>query len=683
MSHGLSEAISAFKSGRFPEAESACRQLLVGEPNNPDAWNLMGIIAGVAGHHRQAVEHMGRAVKLSPQVVEFRKNLARALIHLEQLKEAESVLQPIMASAPTADVCFLWGMIIGQLGDLAGAIQSVQKAIEKVPNEPAYHFNLAELFRRNGDFELARQSLRKTLDIAPNHVDALNNLSGLQMAEGCFLEAMGSIQKLLEVNPRSLQAYCNLASLLGAAGDSGGAVTALRNALILQPDSARAKYQLVNMLVREGGLEEAERLVNELSQSVEIDEVPLKTVHARILERKGEIEAAWRIVESIASSHWTQPDVAVMRALLQEQRGDKENAVKTLEATLISNVSASIEGIGINFTLGQLYDSLGRYDEAFKAYQLGNENRKKTFLILGEPDQPKNDAAAQIKRLYAPEIYRKCPTSSLTTHVPVFIVGMPRSGTTLIEQILACHPDVSAAGELSAFQDLMSESYSSSRKSHAALQIQIDDPSNGRNCLVPKEWDNISKAQLDEFGNKYLSYIQKLGGQSQRITDKMPYNYFNVGIIAKVFPNAQIIHCQRDPLDTCLSCYFQNFAAGSHYAFDLQELGQQYREYLDIMSFWRDELKVPVLELRYEELVVDPESNVRRVLEHCGLEWEPNCLKFHRSERVVSTASYQQVRQPLYTKSVRRWTHYVSHLRPLIESIGMDFEECSRLAIDK
>ena len=218
MSHGLSEAISAFKAGRFPEAESACRQLLVGEPNNPDAWNLMGIIAGVAGQHRQAVEHMGRAVKLSPQVVEFRKNLARALIHLEQLKEAESVLQPIMASAPTADVCFLWGMIIGQQGDLAGAIQSVQKAIEKVPNEPVYHFNLAELFRRNGDFELARQSLRKTLDIAPNHVDALNNLSGLQMADGCFFGGDGVNTEATRGEPKISSSLLQSCKLVGCCG---------------------------------------------------------------------------------------------------------------------------------------------------------------------------------------------------------------------------------------------------------------------------------------------------------------------------------------------------------------------------------------------------------------------------------------------------------------------------------
>ena len=675
MQHGLPEAIHAFRAGRMPEAELICRQLLASEPKNPDAWNLMGILVGVTGDHRQAVEYMGRAVQLSPQVVEFRKNLARALFHLDQLKEAESVLQPVMALSPNADVFFLWGMVIGQQGNLVGALQAVKTAVEKAPNEPAYHLNLAELYRRNGDFDLARQSLRKTLELAPNNVDALNNLSGLLLADGRFLEAMSSIQKLLEVNPRSLQAYCNLASLLGAAGDFGGAVKALRNALILQPDSVRAKFQLVNMLIREGELDEAERLVNELSTATQIEEVPLKTVHARILERKGEIEAAWKIVESIESSHWTQPDVAIMRALLQEQRGEKAEAVKTLEATLQASEVAAIEGIGIYFSLGQLYDSLGLYDDAFRAYYLGNENRKKTFLILGDADIPKIDAADQIRKLYAPNSYQKLPTSSQSTCVPIFILGMPRSGTTLIEQILSSHSSVKGAGELTAFQDLISESYSSPLKGSSPLHIQISDPSNGRNCLVPNGWDSITGAQLDEIGDNYLAHIHKLGGRAERITDKMPYNYFNVGLIAKVFPNAQIIHCQRDALDTCLSCYFQNFAAGSHYAFDLKELGQHYREYLDIMSFWRVELKLPMLELRYEEVVHDPETNVRRVLDYCGLAWDPNCLKFHRSERVVSTASYQQVRQPLYTRSVHRWKNYVTHLRPLIEAIGFNFEE--------
>lgn len=676
MNKGLPEAIRALKIGQYGEAESICRHVLSNEPENPHALNLLGILAGEARDHETAANLMRLSVEMAPQVPEYRKNLVRALIQINQFDEAASVMRSLLNSAnDSADNLAMMGMILGSKGDLDDGIKYLRKAIHVMPNAPEFHFNIAELYRRNGQFDAARSSLIRSLQLQPNNTDAWNNLAGLQMAAGMFLDALNSIKRLLELNPRSVQGYCNLGSLLGAAGDSAGAATSFRNALRLQPQSTRAKYHLINMLIREGELTEAEAIAHQLEDDAEMDPVVLKTTQARILERKGKVEEAWSVMSSISPKDLGNPDVATMMAILQEQRGDKSGAITTLNRALNENEVAAIDGIGIYFTLGQLYDSLNQFDEAFHAYQIGNENRKKTFEIFEGLTKDLSTGLEKVRELYSPGVYANCPKSGIDSDVPIFIVGMPRSGTTLLEQIVSGHPSVFGAGELTKFQDLIRESYSTQPQQSSPFSLTIEDPSQGNKCLVPANWNSISASHLAQLGDKYLEYVFGLTDrESKRITDKLPYNYFVVGLIAKVFPNAQILHCVRNPLDTCLSCYFQNFTAGSQYSYDLTELGKYYREYQAIMDHWRM-LGIPMLDVNYEDLVHDPQPIVRDVLNHCRLDWDDSCLNFHRSKRVVSTASYQQVRQPLYTRSAGRWTHYVKHLRPLIEALGLDYEE--------
>jgi Sulfotransferase family len=213
------------------------------------------------------------------------------------------------------------------------------------------------------------------------------------------------------------------------------------------------------------------------------------------------------------------------------------------------------------------------------------------------------------------------------------------------------------------------------KKAWSPLEIVDTDPSVDQHCMVPKGWDNITAQQMTDLGSKYLDYVRCLDGKALRITDKMPYNYLLAPVIAKVFPRARIIHCRRHPVDTCLSCYFQNFTGGSEFSFDLKEVGAFYRNYLRLMKHWREQLRLPMFEVDYELVVQDPEPNVRTILDFCGLEWEPDCLNFHRSKRAINTASYQQVRKPVYTRSAGRWRNYEKHLGPLLESLQMDLAE--------
>ena len=536
---------------------------------------------------------------------------------------------------------------------------------------------MAELYRRQGNRDEAITQLKKSLQVAPNYTDALNNLAGLQLSNGDFLDALGTIQRLLKINPRSAQAYCNLGVLLAAAGDSQSGETALRNAITLAPDSPRARFHLANQLITVGKLDEAENLIRELRCSEESDRNSLKLTHVRILERKGEITEAAAILETISDDDRRNPEVAISYAIVLEQQGKAEEALAVLLESLKSNEMAAIEGIGTHFTLGDLYDSLGRFDEAFEAYRVGNANRKKAFFKFERPPEPGASTTERLIELHEPNRYRHLPNSSIDSELPIFIIGMPRSGTSLMEQILASHSSVHGAGELTTMRDVVRATYDApgAKKQWSPLEIIDTDPSVDQQCMVPKNWESISAAQLSDIGSKYLEHVRGLDGKAQRITDKMPYNYFLAPLIAKVFPRGRIIHCRRHPLDTCLSCYFQNFTGGSEFSFDLVELGDFYRNYLKLMSHWRDALHVPMLEVDYEQLVQDPEPGVRQILNFCGLDWEPDCLKFHKSKRAINTASYQQVRKPIYTRSAGRWKNYEKHLDPLIESLRIDRAE--------
>jgi Flp pilus assembly protein TadD len=583
MTQTLANAIAALRAGRLREAEDVCRELLARNPADANIYNLLGAIAGTAGDHAKAAEFMRRSVELAPDVIEFRKNLARAQLRQGRITDAEETLRTAVARNPELpQLLGLWGVILGQRGDLAAAIEALEKAVRGCPHDPLNQFNLADLYRRTGDRKRAIANLQQVLNLAPGHPDALNNLAGLQLAEGDFLDALGSIQRLLKANPKSVQGYCNLGVLLAAAGDAQSAETALRNALVLDPSLVRARFDLANQLLAVGKLEEAERLIRELRCTKESDRLSLKLAHARILEHQGDIAGAAAILNTIDEQERRDPEAATIYAIVLEQQGKAEEALAVLEAALKSHELAAIAGIGIHFSLGDLYDSLGRYDEAFGAYSVGNANRKKAFIKIDRPSESGTAVSQKLIDLYSLERYRQCPFSTLDTQVPVFIVGMPRSGTSLTEQILASHSQVYGAGELTALRDYVRQSYevAGEKKPWSPLEIVDINSADDTERMAPNGWETITAEQLAKLGQKYLDYIRGVGGDASRITDKMPYNYMLAPLIAKIFPRGRIIHCRRNPLDTCLSCFCQNFTAGSEYAFDLAELGAFYRDYL-------------------------------------------------------------------------------------------------------
>ena len=242
------------------------------------------------------------------------------------------------------------------------------------------------------------------------------------------------------------------------------------------------------------------------------------------------------------------------------------------------------------------------------------------------------------------------PRSTVDSKRPIFIVGMPCSGTSLVEQILSAHPDVCGGGELTYMSDLRSK-----------IMREAGISTNWPGCCI----HDLKQEDLNRLAGIYLEQLKAISKSSERVTDKMPHNFFELGLIQMLFPESQIIHCNRDPMDTCLSIYFQNFLEGHDYSRNLYHIGTHYHQYLKLMAHWRHTLSMPFLDIQYEELVRDPEPVVRLMLKHCNLEWFDGCMKFHKVKRLVNTASYDQVRQPMYTRSVNRWKNYDKYLDKL------------------
>jgi tetratricopeptide (TPR) repeat protein len=312
----------------------------------------------------------------------------------------------------------------------------------------------------------------------------------------------------------------------------------------------------------------------------------------------------------------------------------------------------------LHFAAGKMYDDAGEYERAFGHYEHGNL-LEQTGFDSGEHHRfveklaetfDANTLAARFGQGYPSEL-------------PVFVVGMPRSGTTLVEQILASHAKVFGAGELPDIPSIAD-----------TLPKHSLDDSHYPECL-----NSLEPEVLHGFGEAYLKRIQMLGkpaGEPCRIVDKNPMNHQHLGLIALLLPKARVIHCRRDPLDTCLSCYFQRFKHGHNYSNDLGNLGFYYRAYERLMEHWRTALPIPILEVDYESVVTDQEKVTRRLTDFCELEWDEGCLQFHQARRTVETASNWQVRQPIYRSAVNRWQNYAAHLGPLHEAL-----ECNRRAV--
>lgn len=474
---------------------------------------------------------------------------------------------------------------------------------------------------------------------------------------GRLAEAAALYEQVARTDPACADAFYCLGLIRYEQGQYAHAAELHRQALALQPDYAEPQCGLALCLRAMGDNDQALKHYRtvRMRAPAHIDAI---AGEAAILERLGNYTDSWNLLNPVLDHAGDNTNILLTYASLAPHIDRSQDAIARIEQALSQPSCPHSHRLQLHFAAGRLCDERGEFDRAFQHFSNGNALKGATF----NPDAHRQ-LVDQLIATYSAENLERFPRASNRSEIPVFIVGMPRSGTTLTETILAAHPQVSGAGELALFNHI-SAGIPAERLRGRSLSDALAD---------------LDQPTLDSIASRYLDELKRhrTGPQVIRITDKMPYNYLHLGLIQMLFPQARIIHCDRDARDTCLSCYFQNFVGQHPYAYNLVHLGSYYRQYLRLMAHWRRCISLPLFELHYEDLVSTPNETVARLLDFCGLEWSDNCLRFHESRRTVRTASYQQIRRPLYTASVGRWRHYDTHLGGLLRELGAPYTEQS------
>jgi tetratricopeptide (TPR) repeat protein len=499
---------------------------------------------------------------------------------------------------------------------------------------------------QEGRLDLALDFLHRAVALDPLNPSFYNNLGIVLQTSQRLTEAIACFRRAIEIKPDMAEACSNLGHVLDVVGAYAEAEAQCRAALRLQPDFADAFNNLGNALAHQGRVEEAGASFEE---ALRLNPVFIEAHRnlGHVLQEKGQFAEAQREYEIVLQLN-PRDALALYSLALSKRYTTADHAeLARVEVLLEDSRFSAQERSFLEYTAGKISDDFGLYDKAFRHFQRANH--------LVRPRWNVADHAAKVDQLISIFPRARFAAASGLPEArpqPVFIVGMPRSGTSLMEQILASHPEVHGCGELKDIEDLVNW-----------LPTLPGVIRSYPEC-VPQVPGNLIR-QMAEW---YLGRRQTAAGSARLVTDKMPTNFLHLGLIALLFPGARIIHCRRDPLDICLSCYFQNFALRPPYSFDLGDLGSFHRQYERLMQHWQAVLPLPILDVRYEELVQDLEGGTRRVLQF---------LRFYQSRRPVQTSSSWQVRQPLYTSSVGRWKNYARHLEPLRRALEGQSEPTS------
>jgi tetratricopeptide (TPR) repeat protein len=608
----LTVALEHHRAGRLARAETLYRRFLRKAPGNPDALHLLGVLAAARGQPNEAIRLISEALVVAPNFAEGHSNLGNALRTAGRLAEAgvsyrrAISLRPDFASAHSN-----LGIALCQQGQLPAAVASCELATVLDPRSAEAHANLAHVLRSSGRLDAAAISLRRAVQLNPRSVDLQMSLANLLFDLRRFRDAAACYRCAVDIDPGHIAAHRGLAASLRSAGDLDSAIACYRDALALARDQAPVWNDLGRCFLALGRFDEA---VEAFRHALAIDP-DLADAYRNL--------AACQLLPADASQLARISALAARTDLPIEERA------------------------AAGFAVGKALDDADRYDEAFVAYDAANRFYRAARAAEGD----RFDHMDLVRHIdqsiatFSPAFFAGTSGWGNASELPVFIVGMPRSGTSLVEQILATHSQVLGAGELKHIGEAATE-------------------------LGPAGagW---TQATVRRIADAQLERLKGIGCGAKRVIDKLPDNIFTLGIVATLYPAARIIFCRRDLPDIGVSCFFQKFSAGSlTFSYDLADCGRRIRETERLAAHWRCVLPLRRLDIQYEALVADLERESRRLVEFLDLEWEPGCLDFHRTIRTVQTASSWQVRQPLYRRSVGRWRHYERYLDALLAELA-------------
>ena len=618
------------QAGRTEAAAATCRVVAGQEPDNPDVLRLQAQLALDESESAQAVLLLRRAALAAPGEAEVWVELSRACRATgDGHSAAEAVSRAAALDPADPTVQFLLGSVRLDLNDDVGAKAALARAIALAPESADAHLYFAMACMRLSEYADAAKALAEAVRLKPDDAECLTKLGWVLRELGQFQEALPYLRRAVELAPDDGRVHLALVMALWRTNDVAATEVACDRALLIAPDIAELWLHDAFCKAARGRFAfAADSYRKTLALDPSLEEARLGLVG---IDRQTDAPV----------------DAAGLRTALED-------------VARPSRVRAAA-----GYALGELLDRAGSYDAAFAAFAAANRLVQEANLAASITSEQAAydrfvDATAAI---FSPEAFLAVAGLVAPSDLPVFVVGMPRSGTTLVEQIVSSHRDVFGAGEL---------------KDVTGMVPRIE---GGTVHLPPIVWDRTVIARESAV---HLQKLRDLGGNAKRVVDKMPDNVQWLGHIAVLFPGARIIICRRDPRDVCLSCYFQHFGEGLAWTTDLADLAARACAFDRLVAHWRAALPLPILEVQYEDMVQDLEAGSRRLIAFLGLDWDPACLEFHKTDRTVLTASQWQVRQPLYTSSVGRWRLYRKHLGPLLDGLRppdlADDEDASGLA---
>ena len=582
---------------------------------------------------------MSRSNNVRKQDTKLRK--AQAFLQQNDLANVQALCSKMVMDNPrNSRAQLLLGIAQARQGNIYEAEQHLQQAVDIDPNLESGWLSLGHLYEFQKQYTLAEESLLRSLAIKPTLFDARESLGRIYTITGRIDDAIKQFRLALEQSPDRLDALSGLTKALQIVGRIPEAYQVCMQALSIAPDNAIILETMGQIYRDMGKLEESLKYFRKALQLSPDYESAIYS-EADILERMGQSEQALALLQPMLPRLDNDPDLLILYARICNRLHLDVPIVEHLNHALKNQSLYFRSRVQIHFLLGDLLDKQACYEDAFLHFKTGNQ------LFKQHLDESKYyDTIDNIISCFDALDGPLAPKSETSGITPIFIVGMPRSGTSLVEQILASHPQVYGAGEVNYIGLIAA------------------------NLEYPDKAFKLDVSILQTMARQYMDALDKHSGGALFVTDKMPDNFLYLGLIALLFPNAKIIHTRRNPLDTCLSCYFKFFAGSHEYSYDLKELGLYYRKYEKLMNYWQHR-GISFLDVHYENLINDLEGVSRQMTGYCGLEWSEACLNFHQSKRVVGTASYNQVNKPIYTTSIGRWKHYQNFLAPLREGLDM------------
>jgi tetratricopeptide (TPR) repeat protein len=615
----LRRAAECRERGDLAGAVKRYREYLRMTPEDAEHWHTLGGLEYQRGHIPDAIKALQKAVALQPAGNDYLNDLAGLYLAGGHSAEAEEICRRLLREYPDyLPAAYNLALACSRQGRLYDCIQILHELVQRKPDWAEAHYNLGVTLAELGHYEAA--------------------LPAFQMA--------------VRLQPYLSAGHIGLAQTLRQLAYTRTAIEHFRRGLEIHPDNIEPAFELADALTDDGQTGEAIRLLETLWPRHQ-DNADIPATLGVLWHTLGDARQAERWFDTALKTDPNNGIAIYGKAHVRRYTGTDKETIRSLEYYLRHGSLTEQQGAACHFALGKMHDDLKNYDVAFAHFQAANAIRKRKNRYN---HQEMTEWFEQTIKFFTREFIDSLLPLGSPSDLPVFVVGMPRSGTTLVEQIIASHPQAYGAGELMFFQRIIA---------NLPWLLRFDQP-------FPACVTRLTAEIAAQITDNYLALLKRHSASARRIVNKRPANYMVLGFLTGLFPNARIIHCVRDPLDVCLSIYFQSFQEGHEYSWDLMDIGRYYCLYTRLMRHWRTVMADRFLDVNYEELVAAPEGSSRRLIEYCGLPWDDQCLRFYETRREVKTASLWQVRQPIYKTSARRWQNYARYLEPLRELLASE-----------